>query len=250
MHFDWSTFALQTINFAILVWLLNRFLYRPVLRVMNARRAEIDSHYAAAQEAESKAKESLASIGAQRAAIAGERASALERAAAESEKAASARRAESEREAAALLEGARRTLAAERDQAMSDLRRIALDLAGEMARRLLADAPSSFRAQVGLDRIEMHLQALPKADLDALFGLPADRPAVRIVTADLLSAELVERWRETLRRLAGAELEVVFETDPELIAGAEAHFPNAVLRYSWKSALAAIRAETEAHADA
>jgi len=34
MHFDWSTFALQTVNFAILVWLLHRFLYRPVLRLL------------------------------------------------------------------------------------------------------------------------------------------------------------------------------------------------------------------------
>ena len=42
MHFDWWTLALQTVNFAILVWLLQRFLYKPVLRMVDARRAEID----------------------------------------------------------------------------------------------------------------------------------------------------------------------------------------------------------------
>ena len=46
MHFDWSTLALQTVNFAILVWLLHRFLYRPVLRLLDARRTEIDKQYA------------------------------------------------------------------------------------------------------------------------------------------------------------------------------------------------------------
>lgn len=250
MHFDWSTLALQTINFAVLVWLLDRFLYRPVLRVMNARRAEIEAHYAAAREAESKANEALASIVAQRAAIAGERAAALEGAVAESEKAAGIRRAESEREAAALLDGARRTLTAERDQAMSHLRQVALDLAGAMARRLLADAPSRFREQVGLERIEERLHALSKSDVDGLFGTSAIREAVQVVTAESLSPELVERWRETLRRLAGTEVEIVFETDPALIAGAEVHFPNAVLRDSWQSALAAIRVEAEARADA
>ncbi len=58
MHFDWSTFALQTVNFAILVWLLHRFLYRPVLRLVDARRAEIEKQYAEARavEAEAKAK--------------------------------------------------------------------------------------------------------------------------------------------------------------------------------------------------
>ena len=40
MHFDWWTLALQTINFAILAWLLHRFLYKRVLRVIDARRAE------------------------------------------------------------------------------------------------------------------------------------------------------------------------------------------------------------------
>lgn len=250
MHFDWSTLALQTINFAILVWLLDRFLYRPVLRVMNARRAEIEAHYAAAREAESKANEALASIVAQRAGIARERAAALDGAAAESERAASTRRAESEREAAALLNGARRTLAAERDQATSDLRRIALDLAGAMARRLLADAPSGLRAQVGLEPVEARLHALSKSEVEGLFGASADRRAVRVVTAEPLSAELVERWRETLGRLGGAEVEIAFETDPELIAGVEVHFPNAVLRATWKAALAAIRVETDAHADA
>jgi hypothetical protein len=46
MHFDWSTLALQTVNFAILVWLMHRFLYRPVLRLIDARRAEIDKQHA------------------------------------------------------------------------------------------------------------------------------------------------------------------------------------------------------------
>ena len=52
MHVDWSTLALQTVNFAILVWLLHRFLYRPVLRLLDARRAEIDKQYAESHMAE------------------------------------------------------------------------------------------------------------------------------------------------------------------------------------------------------
>jgi F-type H+-transporting ATPase subunit b len=41
MALDGWTIALQTVNFAILVWLLHRFLYRPVLRVIDARKAEV-----------------------------------------------------------------------------------------------------------------------------------------------------------------------------------------------------------------
>lgn len=41
MELNWSTFILEIINFLILVWLLARFLYRPVMDVINNRRQEI-----------------------------------------------------------------------------------------------------------------------------------------------------------------------------------------------------------------
>ena len=40
MEFDWTTFALEVLNFLVLVWLLKRFFYRPVLAMIEARRAE------------------------------------------------------------------------------------------------------------------------------------------------------------------------------------------------------------------
>lgn len=40
MEFDWTTFVLEVLNFLVLVWLLKRFFYRPVLAVIEARRAE------------------------------------------------------------------------------------------------------------------------------------------------------------------------------------------------------------------
>ena len=241
---------MQTINFAILVWLLNRFLYKPVLRVMDARGAEIDKLYAAARDAEAKAEASMAAIEAQRAAIADERAAALKSAATEAEQAASAYHAKAEREAAALIDSARKTLGAEREQAMLDLRRTSLDLAGEMARRVLGDAPAALSAQAWLDRIEQHLGRLSAADRDGLVGQPGSGHALTVVTAEALPPESAERWRRTLQRALGDRTNIAFETAPELIAGAELHFPNAVLRFSWKSALAAIRAEAEAHGDA
>ncbi|MGD9896607.1 MAG: F0F1 ATP synthase subunit B [Candidatus Methylacidiphilaceae bacterium] len=38
---DWPRFIAQTINFAIVLWVLNRFAYRPVLRLLEERRARI-----------------------------------------------------------------------------------------------------------------------------------------------------------------------------------------------------------------
>ena len=250
MHFSWSTLALQTINFAILVWLLNRFLYKPVLRVMDARRAEIEKLYAAARDAETKAKAKLADLEAQRAAIADERAAALKSAAEEAEKMKQARLAQAEREAQALLDNARKTLAEERDRALSDLRRRALDLAAEMAGRLLAETPPALREQAWLDRIEQKLAALPKSERDSLVGQLTDGHIVTVATAEALPPEMEERWRKTINAALGDRADIVFQTEPELMAGAELHFPNAVLRFSWKSVLASIVVDTGAHVDA
>lgn len=42
MQIDGTTFVLEVINFLALVWILKRFLYRPVLDVLARRRAEVE----------------------------------------------------------------------------------------------------------------------------------------------------------------------------------------------------------------
>lgn len=144
LRLDWSTLALQTVNFTILVWLLHRFLYRPVLRLLDARRAEV---------------------------------------------------------------------------------------------------PIELRAEAWLARIEEHLAALPQSERDALSDQLADGARLRVLTATALPAETVEAWRARLNKTLGDRIAIGFDTDQHLVAGAELHFPNAVLRFSWRSALAAMRAE-------
>ena len=56
MLIDWFTVIAQIINFVILVWLLKRFLYKPVLQAMDAREKKIADQLrdAAAQKAEAE----------------------------------------------------------------------------------------------------------------------------------------------------------------------------------------------------
>lgn len=44
MELNWSTFLLEIINFLVLVWILKRFLYRPVLSALEKRREEIEQN--------------------------------------------------------------------------------------------------------------------------------------------------------------------------------------------------------------
>lgn len=250
MQFDWWTLLLQTVNFAVLVWLLQRFLYKPVLRMVDARRAELEKQYGEAHAAETKAKAELSQIETERAGIAAERAAALKAATAQAEEAAAARRAQAEREAAALLDEARKTLAAERQDALAQARRSGLDLGTEIAQRLLAEVPTPLRAQAWLERVEQHLAGLAPAERDEIAkGLNSDG-TLRVVTAVSLPEPVITEWRTRLHQALGDRTTIVFDVDPALIAGVELQFPNAILRFSWRSTLASMRAEIEGHDNA
>lgn len=50
MQLDWSTFILEIVNFLILVWVLSRFFYRPVMNIIARRREEINKQIIEAEE--------------------------------------------------------------------------------------------------------------------------------------------------------------------------------------------------------
>jgi F-type H+-transporting ATPase subunit b len=55
MSIDWITVAAQIANFLVLVWLLKRFLYRPILDGIDAREAEITNRMKEAVQAKDRA---------------------------------------------------------------------------------------------------------------------------------------------------------------------------------------------------
>jgi F-type H+-transporting ATPase subunit b len=252
MQFDWWTLALQTVNFAILVWLLQRFLYKPVLRLIDARRAEVDAGYAAAAAAKQATESERQAVAAERVGIADERDTVLRKAVAQAEQAAIARRKQAESEAAGLIAETRRSLAEEHGAARAELRRQALELGLTVARRLLDEIPPALRAEAWLERIEQHVAALAPEERAALRD--GVHGGLTVVTASALPEAARADWQRRLRAAldgtAGHALAIDFAVDPALIAGADLHFANAILRFSWQDRLDGIRAglESDVHA--
>lgn len=56
MELDWATFAIEIVNFLILIWILQRFLYKPVLAAIARRRAAIEKTLADAQARQADAQ--------------------------------------------------------------------------------------------------------------------------------------------------------------------------------------------------
>ncbi|HWQ12793.1 MAG TPA: hypothetical protein VNL77_08335, partial [Roseiflexaceae bacterium] len=57
MAFDWLTFGFEIVNFLVLVWLLHRLLYRPVLAMIQRRRDEIAASTQAAEALRAEAEQ-------------------------------------------------------------------------------------------------------------------------------------------------------------------------------------------------
>src|SRR6185503_2040773 len=56
MLIDWFTVSAQVVNFLILVWLLKRFLYKPILNAIDAREKRIAAELADADTKKADAK--------------------------------------------------------------------------------------------------------------------------------------------------------------------------------------------------
>lgn len=59
MELDWFTFGAQIVNFLLLLWLLQRFLYKPVQKVMQKREKEITDRLEEARQTLVDAREKL-----------------------------------------------------------------------------------------------------------------------------------------------------------------------------------------------
>ena len=56
MELSWPTFLLEIVNFLVLVWILKRFLYKPILQAIEQRKTLIEKNLADAQARQSEAE--------------------------------------------------------------------------------------------------------------------------------------------------------------------------------------------------
>jgi F-type H+-transporting ATPase subunit b len=230
MQIDWWTLGIQTINFLIVIWLLSRFLYRPIRKIIEEREvADKSASDAAVQklaDAE-KIRRTYEEKTAQFARVLADRDAAFHKTLEEDR----AKTLEATRkEVAALLEEAHARIALDEQQALDALKQRIGELATSLARTALAEHATG---QELLSRMRAHLDKMPRADLDNLKeDLRPSGAALNIVTAQTLPDAEKEGWSAILSERFGAQTRLVFSQDAALLGGAELHFPHAALRFS------------------
>ena len=222
MLIDWFTVGAQTLNFLILVWLMKRYLYKPVIDAIDAREKRIASALADAAQKQAKADLQRDEFNTKNAAFDQQRA-ALER----------KTLAEVDAERQRLLTAARAAadaLQVKRNEALdSELKTLQQDIAQRnqdevfsITRKMLTELADTTLEQRMVEVFVGRLRAVEgdtKANLtQALQGSPA---TVQVRSAfDLLptqQAAIAQALDETL----ATTTHIRFETTPTLISGIE-----------------------------
>jgi F-type H+-transporting ATPase subunit b len=222
MLIDWFTVAAQAVNFLILVWLLKHFLYQPILDAIDAREKRIAAELADADAKKAEAKKERDAFqhkndefDQQRAALLSqatveakaERQRLLNEARSEADALSTKRQDALKREQQGLNdEITRRT----REEVFAIARKTLSDLAGTSLEKRMSEVFSRRLRTLNDDAKEDLAEALNTASAPALvrsaFDLPAEQRAA---------------IQQTLNETFPGEVQVRFETAPEVISGIE-----------------------------
>ncbi len=242
MRFDLATFALQTINVTVLIAILWRLFYRPLADVIERRRAAEQARIAQTERAREQARRELDELNAARVAMENDRAKLDAQAQVDAQARARAIEAQASATRAAALEDARVEIARERKDAAAVLVEEARGVALAAASRLLSlSACTGPHASPDLPFVERLIEQVA-ADADRLRASwcdPTGDAVLTLATARPLAAPARERAQSALASALGVPLQLSFDEDRELIAGAELRHPHGVLSNHWAGELAA-----------
>jgi len=243
MTIDPWTLALQAVNVLVLIWILQRFLFRPVLAMVDRRRAEIEQSLQAAETARQAAKADRAATQARLSGIHVE-ADALQ---AEARDAATRQvasiMAEGEQALAEKRAAAAAAIAAERMAAEAEIAEAAGHLGQLLACRLLQGLPGNTAFAHFLDGLAGLLRDAPAATREDLAAAARSAEGLELRSAAALSDDELTACRTALARHLGFVPVLRNTVAPEVIAGLELHAPHCSLLNSWGADLATLKAE-------
>jgi F-type H+-transporting ATPase subunit b len=238
MTIDWWTLFLQTVNFLLLVWLLQHFLYKPVRAVIEKRRALAEQALLKAEATEKEAATAKTTFEAKSAELDKTREAAVEAAQQSVEADAKAIVAQARKQANEILAAANAAAASSHDAALANLKQDIIDTAVKIAETILRKTASRDLNEVFLSHVLDEIGALGQEDrarIDA--DLAGKESAVEVATAVPLTKDERDIWTKRLRERLNLKAAPKFTTAPDLLGGAELRFQHATVRFAWSDQL-------------
>lgn len=250
MPIDWFTVAAQALNFLVLVWLMKRFLYRPILDAIDAREKRIAAELAAAAATMEEARAQREEFQHKNEKLVEDRAGFLKTATVE---------AAAERQR--LLDEAREAANAFATKSREALREEIHGLEQTVARKTREEVFAITRKALGdLAAVSLENQMATvfcqrlrdmengeKELLSEELRTSTDPGLMR--TSFEIKENLRDSIRDTLAETFGADLSIRFETAPELIGGIELIASGRKIAWSIAGYLASLESALEVEAE-
>jgi F-type H+-transporting ATPase subunit b len=224
VQIDWFTLVAQIVNFLILLYLLRRFLYGPIIETMDRREQEIAARLQEAEEKRSEAEQQAERYRQQRRELEekrGEQLTAIQ-------KEVEARRKELLEEAHEDVQQKKQdwqeALQREQDAFMQELRQQLGREAAEVARRALQDLADVQVEQRMAGLFVMRIRELePTERAEISDSIQESDGGIVIRSTFELPEETQQRIADTVQAeiMDGRGLDARFETSPDLISGIE-----------------------------
>jgi F-type H+-transporting ATPase subunit b len=221
---DWFTVLAQIINFLILVFLLHRFLYNPILNAMTQREERIANDLETAERKRREAREEIESYRQKKAELDDKRQELLRQA----EKEADKKRHDLLQKARAETEEIRsrwqRAIEQEKEAFLADLRRRVSQETYRVMRSALADMADVALEERIVAVFLARLADLPKSEREALADETSGGETAaswKINSAFDLPDERQEEIERVVKEKWGYNGRLDFNTQPDLIAGIE-----------------------------
>ena len=238
MELDWTTFILEIINFLVLVWILQRFLYRPVMNVVAQRRTTISQSLQEAQTTQQQATELKAQYENRLTDWQKEREAARKQLGDEIEAERQKLMAQLQTE---LAEQRRKeqVLAARRDEnLLREARQQAQVLSEQFAAKLLSRIAGPAVEGRLLEMLLEDLTGLPEEQRKNLAAAYRDNQApVQVISAFPLNDAQRQALSAGLQKALGTAINCEFREDPAVVAGVSVHIGAHYLQANLKEEL-------------
>lgn len=219
MELDWFTFVAQIINFLILLWLLQRFLYEPVLQVMENREKEITNRLEEAHLTLLDAQEHLSEYEQKLDQIDKKERSMMEEARQGAEEYRKKLLTEARYEIEVMQERWRKTVEEEKEQFLTELEKRSFEKILEAVRKIIVELANQELEHHVLTSFIQKIETISAEKIE-LFTSGSDHK-LNIKTAFFLKKQDRTKVRAILKEVFGSDIECDFEEEPELGLGIE-----------------------------
>jgi F-type H+-transporting ATPase subunit b len=250
LELSWSTFILEIINFLVLVWILKRFFYRPVMRIIEKRRKSIDEKISAAEKTNQEAKSLQQQYEG--------RLTEWER---EKQKSRESLQQELQAERKKLLDQLARELDAEKEKAqiveerrkqeqLQHYQETAFSQGARFAAKLLKDLASPELEARLITLLISRLSNLPEMKVAALSkACKAPLDKILVSSAFDINDTQKEELNKVLQKICENTIPLEFSNDSELLAGVRISMGSWILRINLQDELSGFAALSQHETD-